>query len=440
MAQAIRQDPTDHVLDAHLGMFAAPRGADVLGRTTPTAAWIGERRRLGTWPYVRCLQGRPDVEAHLESQGRCFAGINFGSQDYLGLAAHPAVAEAIVAALGEFGPHAASSPMLQGNTPLSRRLEDELRDVWQAEEVVLFPTGWSAGFGAITSLVRPGDHVLVDELAHACLIQGARAATPRHHAFAHNDLEDLAGRLAGIRAADASAGVLVVTEGLFSMDSDTPDLRAMQRLCREHGARLLVDVAHDFGASGPGGTGQVGAQAMLGEVDVVLGSFSKTFASNGGFVALSDGAAREHLSIFAGPHIYSNAISPLQCAAALAALEVVRGPEGDLLRRRALELASRLRDRFAAQGLETLGIPSNVVAVLTYEESVTKWTARFLELAGVLANLVEYPAVPQGLARFRFQVMATHTAEHVDLAAERFTDCLRRAEGLTGTSGLLGVA
>lgn len=416
------------VFSKHLGMFAFPKGAHLLERTHPLGEWLEQRTALGTWPYSRCLEQSPGTETRITSQNdRVVEGVNFGSQDYLGLASHPAIQEAALTALWEFGPHTASSPMLQGNTRLSRTLETVLADMLRMEHVLLFPTGWSAGFGLIVGLVRPNDHILIDQLAHACLMQGARAATANHAFYRHNDVEDVRRRLSKIRAKDTQNGILVITEGLFSMDSDSPDLAALQQVCREHDAVLMVDVAHDFGASGPGGTGQIGLQGMLGQVDLVMGSFSKTCASNGGFVATRDASVKKFLGIYGGPHIYSNALSPVQAGVVLEALKIVRGPEGDALRGRAMDNILRLRGGFESKGIECLGNPSNVVPVMAGDETLAKWTGRLLEENGLLANLVEFPAVARGKSRFRFQVMASHSAAQVARAVGIFERCLDEA-------------
>lgn len=429
------------VFDKHLGMFAFPRGSHLTERTRPLGEWLDRRAGLGTWPYARILERPPASETRLRGRnGAPVEGINFGSQDYLGLSAHPAVREAALSALLGFGPHTASSPMLVGNTPLSRGLERDLAEALRMEHVLLFPTGWAAGFGAITGLVRPNDHILIDQLAHNCLMQGARAATANHAFYRHNSLQDVRRRLAKIRSRDAQNAILVVTEGLFSMDSDSPDLAGYQQACREHGAVLLVDVAHDFGATGPGGTGQVGLQGMLGKVDLVMGSFSKTFSSNGGFVATQDPAVKQFLGIYSSPHIYSNALSPIQAAVVAEALRIVRGAEGDALREKALDNVLRLRGGFAARGIECLGDPSNVVPVMAGDEVLAKWTGRLLEENGLIANLVEFPAVARGRARFRFQVMASHTAGQVDAAVETFSRSLAQARGMAELSEISAVA
>ena len=416
----------------HLGQFANPKGAHLLDRTQSLGDWLDLRAELNTWPYARTLQDRPGTETVLRSQNdRRVAGLNFGSQDYLGLSAHPAILAAAKAALDEFGPHAAASPMLQGNTVPGRRLEQALGEALETEHVLLFPTGWAAGFGAITGLVRPTDSIVIDQLAHACLIQGARAATPNLYTFRHNNAHAVRQRLARIRAKDAENAILVVSEGLFSMDSDSPEIEALQQVCREYGAVLMMDVAHDFGACGPLGTGQLGLQKMLGKVDLVMGSFSKTFSSNGGFVATNSRAARQFLGVYGGSHMYSNGLSPVQSAVALEALCIVRSEEGDALRTRSYDNILRLRAGLESRGIECLGNPSNVVPVMCGDETVAKITARLLEENGLIANLVEFPAVPRGTARFRFQVMASHSEQQIDRAVDVFERCLNEARVLT---------
>src|SRR6185503_18715267 len=216
-----------------------------------------------------------------------------------------------------------------------------------------------------------------------------------------------------------------------SMDSDSPDLFRLQGLCREFDAVLMVDVAHDLGASGPGGTGQIGIQKMLGEVDLVMGSFSKAFASNGGFLASHRRSIKQFLGVFGPTHMFSNALSPLQVGVANAALQIVRSREGDQLRRQSAYNVNRLRDSFAARGVTCLGQPSNVVPVSVGDEIVAKYMSGLLESRGLLSNMVEFPAVPRGKSRFRFQVMATHTPRQIDDAVEIFCASLEIARDMS---------
>jgi glycine C-acetyltransferase len=256
---------------------------------------------------------------------------------------------------------------------------------------------------------------------------GARAATKNVCLFRHNDIRDVRKKLRRIREKDTNNAILVVSEGLFSMDSDSPDIAALQEACNEFQAVLMIDVAHDLGAQGPGGTGQIGAQNMLGKVDIVMGSFSKTFSSNGGFVATHDLSVKQYLGIYGGSHTYSNAISPVQCGIVLEAMRIVQSQEGERLRSKSRQNIAQLRDAFAEIGADCLGQPSNVVPVRVGDEKLAKWTSHYLERNGLIANLVEFPAVARGRARFRFQVMATHTREQIEAAVEIFSRSLEEA-------------
>jgi glycine C-acetyltransferase len=394
--------------------FARPSGRDLLTRTETFLRWQDGRRDAEVWPYSRALLGAPQPSTRVQDErGRQRTGINFASQDYLGLSTHPDIQAEAMRALQIYGPHSASSPMLQGNTGLSLRLEEALAELVQMEEVVLFSTGWGAGFGTITALVRPDDHVILDNLAHACLQQGAQAATQNVRRHDHLDVAAVRRHLQEIRAQDNKNGILVVTEGLFSMDSDTPDLKALQDLCHEYEATLLVDVAHDLGAMGPNGTGQIGLQDMLGKVDLVVGAFSKTFASNGGFLATNSRAVKQYVKTFGGPHIFSNGLSPVQAAVVLEAVRLVQSAEGECLRANLRHIVHKLRFELAEEGIACLGIPSAVVPVPIGNEKVGRLASAALFRRGIFANLVEFPAVAVGSARFRMQAMATHTDAHV---------------------------
>ncbi len=409
--------------------FQNAKGAHLLERTEAYFDWKQSRTDSGVWPYHRSLDGmtKPTVGIRNDA-GVAREGINFASQDYLGLNTHPAVHEAVASALRDFGPHSAGSPCLLGNTALSLALERELADAWQMEHVTLFPTGWAAGFGAIQGLVRPYDHIVLDKLAHACVQTGAYASTKQVRRFEHNSHEDVRRHLQEIRATDTENGILVVTEGLFSMDADVPDIREMQQICREYNAVLLVDVAHDFGALGDHGLGSVEIQQMLGQVDLVMGSFSKTFTSNGGFVASRSAAVKQYMKVYASPHIFSNALSPLQAAAVRAALKIVRSDEGKERRQNLMRVVNTLRQSLADNGIVCLGIPSAIVPTPIGSEAIARVVSRLLFERGIFINLVEYPTVAAGKARLRLQVMATHTEEQAKVAAAEITKAVEDAQ------------
>src|SRR5436190_9277009 len=324
--------------------FRVPGGADLLGRTEGFFKWQNLRRQNGLWPFSRATEDGPRVACWAQDDsGNKMRGVNFASQDYLSLSSHSGIKATAKETIERCGVHSAGSPALVGNTSHSVALERKIADFLKMEEVVLYPTGWAAGFGVIKGLVRSADHVVMDMLAHSCLQEGANAATNNIHLFRHLDNEYCRTILAKIRAKDKENGILVITEGLFSMDSDTPDLLALQSLCREYNATLVVDVAHDLGCLGRDGRGHIGMQNMLNKVDVVMGSFSKTFASNGGFVACKSRAVKEYLRFYSAPATFSNALSPAQAAVILKAFELVESDEGRALRQQLLSNVLSLR-------------------------------------------------------------------------------------------------
>jgi 7-keto-8-aminopelargonate synthetase-like enzyme len=416
-------------LEGNAAQFAQPRGADLLGRVDAVEAWHASRSAHGVWQYTRALEGAPHPIASIRDEAGVGArGVNLASQDYLSLASHPAVAEAAARALRDCGPHSAGSAVLLGNTQASLRLEEAIAALVRTDHVTLFPTGWGAAYGAITAFVQPEDHIVIDQFAHASLRQGANASGAKIATNRHLDCAHVRDLLATIRAHDSANGILVVTEGLFSMDSDSPDLAALQGACHEYGATLLVDVAHDLGALGPGGGGAIAAQGMLGKIDIVMGAFSKTFASNGGFVATASRAAKRHLQLYAGPHMFSNALSPVQAAVIGECVDIVRSSEGDDLRADLMRNVALARSLLAEQGLQCMGTPSAIVPVLIGDEAVSRLTGKLLFRQSVFANQVEFPGVPLGASRLRLQLMANHNGQQVRRAVQVIGECIVRAQ------------
>jgi 7-keto-8-aminopelargonate synthetase-like enzyme len=416
-------------LEGSMRDFRVPPGNNLLDRVDGFFHWQDLRRSHGLWPFSRSTEeGATAVCVVRDDRGEEAHGVNFASQDYLSLSCHPAFKETATDAIRRYGVHSAGSPALVGNTNESVALEKTIAEFLQMQEVILFPTGWAAGFGVIKGLVRSSDHIVMDHLAHACLQEGALAATTNLSLFRHLQVDDCRDKLRTIRAKDTENGIMVVTEGLFSMDSDTPDLAAMQELCREYNAILMVDVAHDLGSLGSNGRGHIGNQKMLGKVDLVMGSFSKTFASNGGFVACNNRQVKEYLRFYSSPCTFSNAMSPVQAAIVRKAFAIAGSKEGDQLRAELMKNILALRTQLNAAGLDVYGDPSAIVCVKMGNEGLARLVSRQLPQLGLLANLVEFPAVPKGQARFRMQVMAKHTDENIRAAVSR----LRKAYDSAG--------
>jgi glycine C-acetyltransferase len=428
-------------LDKNPYDFYRPAGANLLRRTDDYYAWVEARRNTELWQYSRTLEASPsNVSALRNDLGRLAKGINYNSQDYLSLNTHPAVRAAVREAVDEFGPHSAGSPMVLGNTHYSNSLEQALAELTQMEHVMLFPTGWAAGFGSIVGLVRQDDHVVLDRLAHACLQQGARAATRNLVRYEHLNVEAAREAVREIRSRDAHNGILVVTDGLFSVDSDQCDLRKLQEYCHEYDATLLVDTAHDLGSMGPGGTGVLGLQGMLGKVDLVMSSFSKVFASNGGFLASHSPSVKQYVKMFSGTHLFSNALSAPQAAAVLQATRIVRSKEGDELRAKLFLAINGLRDELTRLGLTCMGEPSPIVPLLIGNEKLARVAHRLVFERNVLAFMVEFPIAPTGASRFRLQVQASHTAEQGREAARVFAEVIGEAKRYLSSAFGMGLS
>jgi 7-keto-8-aminopelargonate synthetase-like enzyme/DNA-binding NarL/FixJ family response regulator len=421
-------DPAE-ALTGSVRDFAQLQGTDLLGRVEPFFAWQDLRRQRRLWPYSKATQRAPlSVCTAHDDSGAEITGLNFGTQDYLGLSSDPEIKEVAKAVIDEYGVHSAGSSALAGNTKYSLRLEETISSFLKLEHTTLYPTGWAAGYGVIKGLIRPADHVVMDGLSHACLQEGAYSATTNVHLHGHLNLDSVRRHLKRIRAKDVTNGILVVTESLFSMDSDTPDLRKMQDLCQEFGATLLVDVAHDLGAMGPGGRGFIGAQDMLGQVDIVMGSFSKTFASNGGFVSCKSAAVKQYLKYNGSTGTFSNALSPVQAATVTKAFEIVQSAKGEALRSVLMEKIVHLRKMLTISDLKYVGDPSPIIPVVVGDEALARLVSRRLPALEVIANLVEYPAVAKGNARLRLQMMPSHSLENIGALASRLRTAIELAQ------------
>lgn len=403
-------------------------GPDLLAKARGFSNWLDARVSYGGFPYSKRLLRAPGPETSVQLlDGRISTGLNFASQDYLNFASHPEVRAAAVDAIGRFGLHSAGAAVLAGSTDLSLQLEYAVGKHLLMPHVMLCPTGWAAGYGLVRSIVRDTDHVVLDQLAHNCLHEGAAAATRQIHLFRHLDVAHARLKLASIRAKDAVNGILVVTEGLFSMDSDSPDLAAFQNLCSEFNALLVVDVAHDLGSTGPNGTGQLGIQKMLGKVDIVIGSFSKCFAANGGFIATHRRDLSDYLRYLSPPSTFSSALAPAQVAAALASFRLLCTAEGEARRQSLMASVTALRAGFACRDIEAMGRPSPLVPVFIGRDDIGRVAARLISKAGIIANLVEYPAVSRATSRFRLQVMSAHERSACETAALRIAQAITQA-------------
>lgn len=335
---------------------------------------------------------------------------NFSSNDYLGLAAHSALAEAAVRALRDFGFGAGASRLVCGTLRPHTDLEEALAAFKGTAAALAFSSGFAAGHGTLTALAGPDDIVILDKLSHACLVDGARASRATLRVFAHNDMAQLEDHLRWARGrAAASARVIVVTESVFSMDGDLAPLAEIVDLKDRHGAWLMLDEAHATGVFGPHGRGCAAAAGLGDRIDVQLGTLSKALGTHGGFIAGSR-ALVDLLVNKARPFIYSTAPPVPVVAAARAAIDLVASPEGDARRARLREVVGELA---AILGLAAPASPILPVAVGDEAAAVAQ-ALRLLE-AGFFVPAIRYPTVPRGKARLRFSASAAHSPD--DLAA-----------------------
>jgi 7-keto-8-aminopelargonate synthetase-like enzyme len=409
--------------------FIKLHGRTMGPRYQPLSEWTDGRRARKLWPYSRVLMGKvgDQTSVAVEKGDDVRTYINFGSQDYLGIAQRQEVKDAVSAAMEEFGVHSAGSAILCGRTRLLLELEEKLATLLGKEECILFPTGWGAGFSVLAAFVRPEDTIVMDALSHNCLQEGARHATQNVRRFHHNDMEALDKMLKEEREKNPEHGLFLVLESLYSMDSDSPDLPAAIRIGRKYEAVVIVDVAHDLGALGRRGLGLLETVEPGMEPDLIMGSFSKTFAANGGFIACSK-AARDYVSVFGAPYTFSNAISPMQTAVVSAAFDIIYSAEGDRLRSELMRNVLQLREGMTSRGMTVAGTPSAICPVFVGSEKVARIASKHLMRSGLLANLVEFPAVARGAARFRFQVMATHQPAAIEDACKIMQDAKAAAE------------
>jgi 8-amino-7-oxononanoate synthase len=338
--------------------------------------------------------------------------IMLGSNNYLGLTSHPKVKEAGIDALRRFGTGCAGSRLLNGTLRLHEALEDKLARFIAKPSVVTFATGFQVNLGTMSSLLDRGDIAYLDKQDHACIIDGARLSFARIRKFAHNDPEDLRRLMA---ADPGDRGRLVAVDGVFSMEGDIAPLPEIVNIARQFHAGVMVDDAHGIGVLGRRGRGTAEHFDLEDDVDLIVGTFSKSLASTGGFVA-GDGDVIDHIRHTARSLIFSAALPPASAAAAAAALDILQAePE----RREQLWRNARfLREGLASLGFRTGESQTPVVPIVVGDDFRVFAMARRLQEEGVFVNPVVSPATPRGRALLRTSCMATHTEAHLSRALE----------------------
>ena len=368
----------------------------------------GRVRRMGVYSFFRVVESAQEPEVVIG--GRRL--LMLGSNNYLGLTNDPRVKEAAIEAIRRYGSGCAGSRFLNGTLDLHVRLEERLAEFTRKEAAIVFATGFQVNLGAISCLVGKGDTVYLDKQDHACIIDGARLSFGDTRKFRHNDVSDLRRQM---RNDADTKGRFIVVDGVFSMEGDVAPLPEILAAAREFDAGLMVDDAHGIGVMGPTGRGTAEHFGIEPEVDLIMGTFSKSMASVGGFIA-GDAVVIEYIKHRARSMIFSAAPPPASVAAALATVEIM---ESEPERRERLWTNTR----FFAEGLRSLGFDTGesrtpVVPVVVGEDVAALQMVQRLHEEGIFVNCVLSPATPPGRALIRTSLMATHTREQLGRALD----------------------
>ena len=365
-------------------------------------------RERGIYPYFHELESRQDVEVVMEGKRR----IMLGSNNYLGLTVHPRVIEAGVQALREYGSGCSGSRFLNGTLTLHTLLERELADFLGKEAVMTFSTGFQSNLGIISAICGKNDYVICDRENHASIYDGCKLSYATMLRYRHNDMEHLEKCL---KKVPDTAGILIVTDGVFSMGGDIANLPEIVRLAKAYGARVMVDDAHGLGVLGNGGRGTADYFGLVDDVDIIMGTFSKSLASIGGFMAASERVV-DYVRHVSRPYIFCASIPPASAATAREALRILR--EQPELPARLHALSMYMRRGLKSRGIAIRDSETPIIPIYTYELFTTLETAKALYDEGVYVNPVLPPATPATECLLRTSYMATHTEALLDEALD----------------------
>ena len=369
---------------------------------------LGKTREAGIYPYFRELQSRQDTVVIMEGKRR----IMLGSNNYLGLTVHPKVTAAVREAIEQYGAGCSGSRFLNGTLNMHLELEKKLAEFVGKEAACTMATGYQTNLGAISALMGRHDYILCDMENHASIYDGCRQSYGKMLRYQHNDMADLEKKLQSV---PEEAGILIITDGVFSMSGDICCLPEIVELAKKYQARIMVDDAHGLGVLGPNGRGTASHFGLTDEIDIIMSTFSKSLGSQGGFVA-ANAAVIDYLEHTSRSFIFSASMTPANTAAALAALNIIN--EDPSLPQRLLELANYLRRSLRERNIPIRDSLTPVVPIYTYDALRTLQINKRIYEEGLYVNCVLPPATSPEECLLRCSLMATHTEKLIDEAVE----------------------
>lgn len=375
---------------------------------------INSVKESGLYPYFHELQSGQDTQILMEGKDV----IMIGSNNYLGLTSNKEVIEAGREALKKYGSGCSGSRFLNGTLDIHVKLEEELAEFLHKEAVMTFSTGFQSNLGIISAIAGRNDVIVGDKENHASIYDACRLSYAKLARYEHNDMEDLEKILAGI---DDSKGILIVTDGVFSMSGDICNLPEIVRLAKKYGARVMVDDAHGLGVLGEHGRGTAEHFGLEDDVDIYMGTFSKSLASLGGYMAAKKDVV-EYVKHVSRPYIFSASITPASVACARASLKILR--EHPERVKNLHDISNYMREGLKKAGINIIESQTPIIPIYTYEDDKTFLACKLLLERGVYVNPVISPATPVGQSLLRTSYTATHTKEQIDYAIKQIKEVL----------------
>ncbi len=370
----------------------------------------------GIYPYFRVIESDQDTVVTIDGK----KVLMFGSNSYLGLTNHPKIKEAAKNAIDKYGTGCAGSRFLNGTLDIHLELEEKLAKFTGKEGALCFSTGFQVNLGVVSVLTGRNDHLLLDELDHASIIEGSRLSFSRVLKFAHNDMKSLESKL---KHCTTDSLKLIVVDGIFSMEGDIVKLPEIVKLAKKYNASIMVDDAHSLGVIGTNGSGTASHFGLTDQVDLIMGTFSKSFASLGGFIA-ADKDTIHFIKHSSRSLIFSASMTPASAATVLAALEIMQNEPERI--KHLWDITRYALKGFKAAGFDTGKSESPIIPLFIRDDIKALILTKMLLEEGVFVNPVVSPGVPKEDSLIRYSLMATHTKEQVEISIEKITKAAKK--------------